>query len=620
MKNIFFNIVGKAATLILGNGGASNMPEEYEGGLSIKPQEKTEKTTKIEEKKEEQKPLSTFDKTSNEYKILKSKLLTQKIKGEELVLSIHIPGTGGNANDNFPTRRAFDHIDVPCIFLDGPGSKVDVQPVQRTTNSLEKKSQTQSEKPSWFNTFSNSFHKDYLNSEAFVNTNSGTLVDNMTGKKAVPFLSQIWGLGKEAHADLLVKALEALEEDGLLPNRIIWAGHSRGAVGCVYAANKTNEKFNKNKTNIIFDFVLTDPVPGPLGQHKEDTFFSKATRLVYILYAPKENGLFFKANDLSACTFESGKTVVRSAAIPGTTHMTIVGADTYTKWAISALIKTLITGRAEVSNLSSEALKVPYAIVDTTPYICFPEDDQNTQNKKKQAMQWADSQRSRGGNIVIQENKQKNVLEYSVINPKGEQVQDTIPLSTLSWDRQKDILSILSERGHIALEWSPTSKFSIGNREGLKFDRLDSAESLPKELQETLNVLHRTYSYPFKKGNYKNLLDSLNVICANNQKGTNNSPLMTGDYVTPLAQVLTKYPYDDISEQDKKNMLAKFSKNELTEIISLLKEGKTQHTKNKSQQTQKMFTGPTFKLETETLLNDLCLTLESTQKKKVELK
>ncbi|WP_412754150.1 hypothetical protein [Legionella londiniensis] len=61
-------------------------------------------------------------------KVALPKTLSQEVKGKLetcKILSVHIPGTGGSATDNFPTRFALDQLrhqhDIPLIELEGQG-------------------------------------------------------------------------------------------------------------------------------------------------------------------------------------------------------------------------------------------------------------------------------------------------------------------------------------------------------------------------------------------------------------------------------------------------------------------------------------------------------------------
>lgn len=255
---------------------------------------------------------------------VKSRLTKARNDGREAVLNIHIPGTGGLEDSQYPTRVAyselFEHLEAQALPLpafisfDGVGSKGDnvVPTVLRKTNTLEIEEISTAEKA-----------KHLLNLINIVGNPSNT-VDYGALNHTTAFVAGIAkGAGMSVINDIIINTLKALEEDACLPDMVFLSGHSRGSINAISAACRIYIQFGNNiKSNLC----LTDPVAGPgraEDRHALDSVIPPNVQSVTILYAPLVGEKLLIAKDFSRLIVTNPDTVVTAYPVPNTNHASI---------------------------------------------------------------------------------------------------------------------------------------------------------------------------------------------------------------------------------------------------------------------------------------------------------
>jgi len=254
-----------------------------------------------------------FDKQGSNYKDVSEKLQKMEKAGKPKILSIHFPGTGGRANDGFPTYKAIKHFvqkypDTPVIFLEGVGSvgnnyippvMADVDSLENTVKPLKKRfwSAGVSEPEAW---------------------PALGLAPALVG-------GIVLGSGKQAHVKRMINLLTALDEDGNLPQEVILTGHSRGSITCNELGNAIYMHFG-NRTKL--HFIETDPVSGPFHEGAlYEQIIPPNTETFTAFYAPEEGGALLNANDLTKLAFTNPTTTITAYAVPGTDHVEITASN-----------------------------------------------------------------------------------------------------------------------------------------------------------------------------------------------------------------------------------------------------------------------------------------------------
>lgn len=267
---------------------------------------------------------------NNSYDHLKRKLLTSV---NSKILAIHIPGTGGNAQDNFPTRLALAKLNkkmqeqhqiagIPFIELPGVGSG-EKAPIFSRTDTLNFANR---EAPSiWDALKVNAQSSSNSEAEKFNEAFNHTLSLTDAGAHAAGFIN---GAGEEQNNELILNTLETLESDNALPEEIVLTGHSRGAINAIYLANEIYAKYGDK---IKIHMVLTDPVPGPFHEMEwKKRVIPPNVKTFTAFYAQNHGNILFAPHDLSRLTFASPDTVITSYSTIDD-HITITGNKKVTK-------------------------------------------------------------------------------------------------------------------------------------------------------------------------------------------------------------------------------------------------------------------------------------------------
>ncbi|CDZ78109.1 hypothetical protein BN59_02416 [Legionella massiliensis] len=253
----------------------------------------------------------SFEKNESNYVKLSSGLTAMKERTGKTILTVHIAGTGGVAESNFPTKLAItgyanNQPNLPVLLLHGVGSQGDgyVPPVMMDTNTLDVKPKKVKERL-WDVAVSKP--------DAVIGLTSASA---LVGGVAL-------GSGKEAHIERMINLLKALDEDGNLPEEIILSGHSRGAVADHEMSNRIYAEFGDR---IKLHFIVTDPVPGPFhDSHIYERIIPPNTASYTVFYAPNEGRTLFNANDLNKLVFTNPLTTITAYAVPETEHISITG-------------------------------------------------------------------------------------------------------------------------------------------------------------------------------------------------------------------------------------------------------------------------------------------------------
>lgn len=248
-------------------------------------------------------------------KVALPKTLSQEVKGKLKtckILSVHIPGTGGSATDNFPTRFALDQLrhqhDIPLIELEGAGSGINAPNIAyRQKRSVG----------GWFSgSLVSSSQSDAEETNHFIG-NLASQTD--TGALGAGFLQ---GAGEHENNELILNLLEELKKEGKLPEEMVLSGHSRGAINAIYLANEIYARYGNT---IKLHLVLTDPVPGPFHEMEwKKRVIPPSVKTFTAFYAEDHENLFFIPHDLSRLTFCSPDTIVTTYSTHDD-HITITG-------------------------------------------------------------------------------------------------------------------------------------------------------------------------------------------------------------------------------------------------------------------------------------------------------
>ncbi len=256
---------------------------------------------------------------------------------QKKVLNIHIPGTGGRAESEFPTRVAFNNLEaylgfkadkshpIPIIFFEGVGSDGEgyIPPAMHDTHTLANK-----ELPSLtkfvkgLTAFAVSEPEDFA---AF------------SRPTALAF-GIVKGAGSITNNKIAINTLLALDEDDALPEEIFLSGHSRGAINCISMAYEIYIKFGQR---IKINMCLTDPVPGPLhnfSKYNNERVIAPNVISFTAFYASDEERSLFLANDMSRLVFANPNTTVTSHAIPNTDHNSITAHHSKDEKNVSAYL------------------------------------------------------------------------------------------------------------------------------------------------------------------------------------------------------------------------------------------------------------------------------------------
>lgn len=259
-------------------------------------------------------PKQRFHK-EEKYNSICGEIKKRKENHHPTILNVHIPGTGCRKDSDLPTYNAINKLrkeknfHIPHIIFEGVGSvgwdyvppaMCNIFSLQDEVNAL----------PWYKKLFKFSWGVSTSDSEVLAGSN-----------RISAFIGGIInGAGKIANTERIMNTLQALEEDGTLPEEIYLSGHSRGASNCIRIANAIYEKYGKK---IKIHLCLTDPVPGDYKANcaMEEKIIPPNVATFTCVYAQDDVDAitkpFFVATDHTRLIFTNPQTIITSYSVKG---------------------------------------------------------------------------------------------------------------------------------------------------------------------------------------------------------------------------------------------------------------------------------------------------------------